>query len=374
MRRAVLSALVVALAAGACTVEDLQEGRRQQSGAAIAAKSESSVGEGDLVGRLGGEGAVVAYGEDPVDVRVGARLTLVHPDGSGTDAALSSGLSDGAARPAGEVVGEELAFDPFTAPTESGIDLERLARAVATIESGVDCGAVAPLHVEGVRIVDAPADSGDLDVEPETIEVVRVAGGCLLAEYVALDGRTVAEVRGLLAADLTVHAAGFAPRRVRSDHGGEAHAPHTGVHAPIAGRRLKVDGTSEVITGEDLWHLPLPDFADLWDAWDASRPLTVAVLDSGVDVTHPDLRNQIVAETLGGCHDSDYLAEHHGTSVAAERGNGGSIGVAPQARTLPVKVLHRDECKSKVTITEAVTEAVNRSTDVINMEDSDHGA
>ena len=361
MRRAVLSVLAVALAAGACAVEDLQDGRRQQSGPAIGAEPELSVGEGDAIGPFGDEGAVVVYGEDPFGVGVGARLTRVQPVGVGTDAVLSSAASHGAAGPAGEVIGEESAFDPFTAPTESDIDLERLAIAVATIDEDSDCDVVAPLSLAAVRMVDAGADISDVDASPDVVEVVRIAGGCLLVEYAALDGRTVDQVRALLAADESVHAVGFAPRGLRSTHEG-AHGAHMGDHAAD-----DISGSN----GMKLWHLPLPDFADLWDEWDASRPVTVAVLDSGVEVTHPDLRNQIVGETLGGCHDSDYLAKHHGTSVAgvvaAERGNGGSIGVAPQARILPIRVLRRDECKHEVKITEAVAQAVNRGANIVNM-------
>ena len=292
---------------------------------------------------------------------VGVRYTRQQPFGVGTVAVQGSGSPDGAAGPAGEVVGEDLAFDPFTAPTASGIDLERLADVVATIDRDADCEAVAPLHIESVGMVDAPADRDDVDVKPDAVEVVRIAGGCLLVEYAALDGRTVAEVRRLLAADSSVHAVGYAPRGLcNADEG--AHAAHTGRHASD-----DVSGSNS----KELWHLPLPDFANLWDEWDASNTVTVAILDSGVDVTHPDIRNQIVRNGLGGCHDGDRLVNDHGTLtagiVAAERGNGGSIGVAPLARILPIRVLRRDECKQEVKITEAVAEAVNRGANIINM-------
>ena len=262
-------------------------------------------------------------------------------------------------------------FDPFTAPTESGIDLLSLAQAVATIDEAADCGAVAPLRVDGVRMVDAPADTGEVDAGAGSAEVVRIAAGCLLVEYAALDGRTVDEVRDLLAVDGSVYAVGISPRGVRSTHDNGAHARHTDGHAAITGKQLKDDGTAEVITGEDLWHLPQPDYENLWDAWDASRSVMVAVLDTGVDVTHPDLKNQIVDDTLGKCHDRD--DKPHGTGVAgvvaAERGNGGVIGVAPSAKILPIKVRNNDDtkCKTDMRVTEGIAEAVNRGADVINM-------
>lgn len=46
-------------------------------------------------------------------------------------------------------------FDPFTAPTRSGIDLERLREATATIDTTSDCGAAPALDVAGVKVVAA---------------------------------------------------------------------------------------------------------------------------------------------------------------------------------------------------------------------------
>ena len=65
------------------------------------------------------------------------------------------------------------------------------------------------------------------------------------------------------------------------------------------------------------------------------RGVTVAVIDSGVDPSHPDLAGQ-VAEARNFA-DSPYRAEAHGTAVAgiiaARGGNGaGILGVAPGAR------------------------------------------
>ena len=67
-------------------------------------------------------------------------------------------------------------FDPFTAPTRSGIDLERLREAVATVTPGeADCAAAPTLDVEGVMVVDPPAGLDDPDAVLTVAEVVRVA-------------------------------------------------------------------------------------------------------------------------------------------------------------------------------------------------------
>ena len=68
----------------------------------------------------------------------------------------------------------------------------------------------------GITVVDPPSDLEDPNAELAVAEVVRIAGGCLLVEYVDLDGRTIDQVRDLLAQDPTVQAVseptrGFSP-------------------------------------------------------------------------------------------------------------------------------------------------------------------
>jgi MYXO-CTERM domain-containing protein len=84
----------------------------------------------------------------------------------------------------------------------------------------------------------------------------------------------------------------------------------------------------------------------------AGKGVTVAVLDSGVDATHPDLAGQVVAQqcfTHSACPpgDTDQGTEApdvagHGTSVAsivASRGMLGPAGFAPEAKLVAVRVL-----------------------------------
>ena len=103
-------------------------------------------------------------------------------------------VSSGSGAGVREVV---VAFDPFTTPTLSDLDLDRLAVAVSTLDETVDCPpTVAPDSLDDVA------------------EVVRIADGCMLVEYEPLRGRTVAEVREALSADLSVHAVGVPSRDI----------------------------------------------------------------------------------------------------------------------------------------------------------------
>ncbi|MFI9722406.1 type VII secretion-associated serine protease mycosin [Streptomyces sp. NPDC052396] len=91
------------------------------------------------------------------------------------------------------------------------------------------------------------------------------------------------------------------------------------------------------------------------DAWRTSKGagVTVAVLDTGVDAGHPDLRGRVLPGTdlVGfGAGRGQRTWARHGTAMAgiiAGRGHGpgdtnGVIGVAPEARILPVRVILED--------------------------------
>jgi subtilisin family serine protease len=86
---------------------------------------------------------------------------------------------------------------------------------------------------------------------------------------------------------------------------------------------------------------------------------TIAIVDSGVDLSHEDLADKIVAQTScigangdpGKCHGTAQDDNGHGTHVAgiaaADTNNGkGIAGVAPDAKLMAVRVL-RNQCTSQ---------------------------
>lgn len=127
-----------------------------------------------------------------------------------------------------------------------------------------------------------------------------------------------------------------------------------------------------------------PDFPDQWGlstigaptAWDittGSTTVLVAIVDSGVDATHPDLHTQTVPGYDFINNDADARDDNgHGTRmagiVAAQAFNGlGIAGTAPGCTLLPVKVLGADGTGPYSAIASGITYAADHGARVINL-------
>lgn len=110
-------------------------------------------------------------------------------------------------------------------------------------------------------------------------------------------------------------------------------------------------------------------------AWTAGMGggITIAVVDSGVDPAHEDLRENIVPGHDFVDDDSDASDENgHGTHVAgiaaaAANNNVGVAGVAPLAKIMPIRVLDEDGAGRLSDVEEGVRWAVQRGAEVINL-------
>lgn len=109
-------------------------------------------------------------------------------------------------------------------------------------------------------------------------------------------------------------------------------------------------------------------------AWTRGRPeIVVAVLDTGVDLGHPDLARRLVPGIDLGSGDGDPGDEDgHGTHVAgiiaAASDNGiGVSGAAPGVVVMPVKVMGDDGSILEQTVAEGITWAVARGARVVNL-------
>jgi major intracellular serine protease len=133
-----------------------------------------------------------------------------------------------------------------------------------------------------------------------------------------------------------------------------------------------VADANEIPKGIDLIQAP-----SLWNNGYKGKGITVAVLDTGCDVNHPDLKGKVkgyrnFTDDDDGAEDNVTDYSGHGTHVsgtiaASENGNG-VIGVAPLAELLVVKVLAGSRGSGEYDwIVNGIQYAIDQGVDVISM-------
>lgn len=120
------------------------------------------------------------------------------------------------------------------------------------------------------------------------------------------------------------------------------------------------------------WHL---DYLKIAEAQRVStgQGVVVAVVDSGVHASHPDLAGQVVAgaDLVGGGANGMTDEDSHGTAMSgliAAKGGGPThaYGVAPGARIMPIRVFAKDKSSNSTTVA-GIRAAADRGAKVINV-------
>lgn len=110
-----------------------------------------------------------------------------------------------------------------------------------------------------------------------------------------------------------------------------------------------------------------------WEINTGSEAITLAIVDTGVDVTHEDLKDNIVPGYDFYNDDADPSDDHgHGTFVAgiaaAQTHNEvGIAGVCWHCRIMPIKVLNNNGFGSLSTVAQGIVYAVEHGAQVINL-------
>lgn len=118
------------------------------------------------------------------------------------------------------------------------------------------------------------------------------------------------------------------------------------------------------------------------EAWlrSTGQRQVVAIVDSGVDLEHPDLLDKLLRDRDGRVIGYDFVDDDdvpadengHGTMVAgivgAETGNGiGTAGAAPAALLMPVRVLDEDGAGRSSDVDAGIRWAVDHGASVVNL-------
>jgi major intracellular serine protease len=132
----------------------------------------------------------------------------------------------------------------------------------------------------------------------------------------------------------------------------------------------EVEEVTEVPKGVDMIQAP-----KVWEKT-KGKGVTIAILDTGCDMTHPDLKERVIGGRNFTRDDKgikevyrDYNG--HGTHVAgtmaATINQKGVVGVAPEANLLIVKVLDRNGSGQYAWIINGIYYAIEQKVDIISM-------
>lgn len=112
-----------------------------------------------------------------------------------------------------------------------------------------------------------------------------------------------------------------------------------------------------------------------WDVTTGTLTVTIAIIDTGIDLTHPELAGKIISGTTfisGTTTPQDDHGLGHGTHVAgiAAAAGGNALGIAGinwGARLMPVKVLDRFGNGDDLDVAAGIIWAADHGADVINL-------
>ncbi|CAH0343790.1 S8 family peptidase [Bacillus sp. CECT 9360] len=132
----------------------------------------------------------------------------------------------------------------------------------------------------------------------------------------------------------------------------------------------EVQEVSEVPRGIDLIQAP-----KVWEKT-KGKGITIAILDTGCEITHPDLKDRIIGGrnfTGDDQGNKDIFLDYngHGThvagTIAAVQNSSGVVGVAPEANLLILKVLDKNGSGQYDWIIDGINYAVEQKADIISM-------
>jgi hypothetical protein len=165
---------------------------------------------------------------------------------------------------------------------------------------------------------------------------------------------------------------------------------------PVNGGSDPLSPLSEVeyFGGSREWNINAVNAPEAWAAGFSGDGITIAVVDTGVDLDHPDLVNNLYVNTgeirgngidddgngyVDDVHGYDFAARDadpndvggHGTHVAGTIAAGlngfGATGVAPDATILPVRVLGNNGSGSTNAVASGIRYAAEQGADIINL-------
>lgn len=136
----------------------------------------------------------------------------------------------------------------------------------------------------------------------------------------------------------------------------------------------EVNGPNDLLYQENYqWNLPVIGTEQGWNVTRGNKDVKIAIIDTGVDLDHPDLRNRLlpgynVIDEKGDPDDDNGHGTHVAGIIASETNNSeGTAGMTWFNKIMPVKAMGAKGYGSTFDIARGIVWAVDHGADVINM-------
>lgn len=130
----------------------------------------------------------------------------------------------------------------------------------------------------------------------------------------------------------------------------------------------------EISNANHSWYLDAINAKAAWDITQGSERLTIAVVDNGFNIGHPEFSGKVVMPYNVWTHDKSVYPQQvdHGTHVAGTAlalmdNNKGLCGIAPKCAFMPVQVADRNGMMTITSVLDGVLYALYQGADVINI-------
>lgn len=159
--------------------------------------------------------------------------------------------------------------------------------------------------------------------------------------------------------------------------GVETAAPSRLYKVGEAGPAFQVSSLGSVADAgyKDQWGLDKTGVPKAWELGATGQGITIAVIDTGVDINHPDLKDKIVpgynaitaSTDLKSVRDNNGHGTHVAGIAAAARNGEGVVGVAYDAKIMPIKAMDRYGEGTDDVIADGIVWAADHGAKIINL-------
>ena len=122
------------------------------------------------------------------------------------------------------------------------------------------------------------------------------------------------------------------------------------------------------------WYLQKIKAPEAWDVSRGSDKITVAIVDNGFNLSHPELKSKVVQPYNVWTHSDkifpqkvDHGTHVAGTALAIADNNQGLCGIAPNCKFMPIQVANEKGIMTTTSVLDGVLYALYQGADVINV-------